>query len=122
MMKKLLLCAAMLLAIPAVGQEIVLGSIVSAAGDTTNATTATPFFVQPSAFISIQCNAVAYVITDDLVAVTSTRGVKLAANQLFQTKVGTQARVTAVAKSSAVIRVVGDAAVTCKVWARKGNE
>lgn len=130
-MKRFLLFAALLTAAPALAGERFLGSIVSAAGaDTTNATTASPFVIPPGTRLTVQCTATAYVIGDDKTAVTSTRGVTLAALALFLTKVdGTTtsgaSNTVAIAGQtgpSGILRIAGPAAVTCNVWARKGDE
>lgn len=124
-MKRLLLMTCLLLAGDALAGETLLGTIVSAAGaDVTNATTAAPFVITPGARLSVQCGAAAYVIGDDLTAVSATRGVKLAADQFFLTKVEGLAGKTVIISStrSSILRVAGPAAVTCLVWSRMGNE
>lgn len=130
-MKRFLLLTSLLLAAPALAGETYLGSIVSGAGaDTTNATTASPFVIPFGTRLSVQCNATGYVIGDDDAAVTSTRGVTLAALALFLTKVDGVNRAgktmsVAIAgqkQPSGILRIAGPAAVTCNVWARKGDE
>ncbi len=128
-MKRILLILALCSAAPALAGETYLGSIVSAAGaDTTNGTTATPFVIKPGARLSIQCTAAAYVIGDDKTAVTATRGVTLAADQFFMTKVDALAgktitiTISPIDYLSGILRIAGPAAVPCDVWSRKGDE
>ena len=128
-MKRFVLMLAVLSAAPALAGENLIGTIISAAGaDTTNATTATPFVLLPGVRLSVQCNATAYVIGDDTVAVSATRGVKLAADAFFLTKVDALAgkRITMViatiSYTSGILRIAGPGAVTCLVWSRKGDE
>ena len=115
---------------PAWAGEKYLGAIVSAAGaDTSNDSTATPFLVPPKGKITLWCNAVAYVITDSNVAVTSAGGsnpgLYVAANAVFPTSVGAQVRITSsatAANGGGVVRIAGPGAVTCYVYARAGDE
>lgn len=119
-----------LVAIPAQAGEVFLGSIVSAAGaDTTNGTTAAPFVIaQAGTRLTIQCTATAYIAVDDLTAVTASRGVTVAADALFLTKVdmptraGIPQKIIIGTTTSAVVRIAGPAAVTCDVWSRRGDE
>lgn len=123
-------------AAPVHAGERYLGSIVSSAGaDTTNATTATPFYVGPGSKITLWCSATAYVLTDTTTAVTtgagSNPGQPLTASEKFPTSVGTQIRFTSTllsdagvspANGGAIVRIMGPAAVTCHVYARSGTE
>lgn len=119
-----------LLSTPAFAGEKYLGAIVSAAGaDTTNDTTATPFFIPPKGKITLWCTAVTYVLTDSNTAATSAGGsnpgLYVAANTIFPTSVGAQVRITSsatVANTGAVVRIVGPGATTCYVYARAGDE
>ena len=122
-MKRLILVAVVLLSLPAIAGERLLGTLTSTGSDVTNATTAVPFFVPPDAKLTVQCDATAYFITDDETAVTSARGLKLGADVLFPTSTGTLVRVTISTQSSAVLRVISaSGTVNCKVWERRGNE
>lgn len=103
--------------------EQYLGKIVSGAGaDTTNGSTAAPFIVPTGQLVSIQCNATAYVITDDTTAVDVDRGIKLSANQFFVTSTSSFQTIIVTSTVSAIVRIAGPAAVTCSVWTRRGNE
>lgn len=127
---KALTLAFVLAAMPALAGEVFLGTIVSAAGaDTTNGSTAAPFTIKTAGTrVSIQCNATAYIAVDDLTAVTSARGVTVAAGTLFLTKIdmptrdGVSQKIVISTVLSGVIRIAGPAAVTCNVWSRKGDE
>lgn len=123
MLKKLAILAVCFIGSQSFAGELFLGRIVSAAGaDTTNATTAAPFVVPQSQTITIQCDAIAYVITDDSTAVSATRGVYLTARQLFLTSTSNQEIVVVSSQVSAVVRIAGPAAVNCIVWSNRGNE
>lgn len=126
-MKKLVF-ALCLLALPAFAGEQLLGTITSTGTSVTNATTALSFNIYPTAKLSLQCDAIVYVATD-ATTVSSTTGVKLAADVLFPTAVagwnvtvlpadgGTTARTSA---RVAVISASGTA--NCKVFERSGKE
>lgn len=125
-MKHLALLVA-LCAAPAIAGERYLGRIISAAGaDTSNASTATPFFIPSDAKITIFCNAAAYVITDtrSAAATDGTNGLPVTANEKFPTSTGTQIKVVSAtaANGGAIVRIAGAAAVTCWVYERRGNE
>jgi len=121
---------------PAMAGEVYLGKIVSTAGaDTTNATTATPFYLSPVSKISMFCNASAYVITDTTTAVTDSTGANpglpLAAWEKFPSSLGTMVRITSTllsdggvnpANGGAVLRIGGAGAVTCHIYSRRGDE
>lgn len=124
-----LILAALMLPLSSMAGERLLGAIVSSAGaDTSNATTATPFFVQPKSKITIWCNAAASVLTDSNTAVTvgaGNPGLPLVANEKFPTSVGSMTRVLSTgsaADNGAVVRIVGAGAVTCYVYSRAGDE
>lgn len=107
--------------------EMYLGALVSAAGaDITNDATATPFLVPSDAKITVVCNAAAYVITDTRTAATvnGTNGLPLASGEKFPTSTGTMVKVVSAtaANGGAIVRIAGAAAVTCWVYARRGNE
>jgi hypothetical protein len=122
-MFKYLTLASILLASSAFAGEKFLGTIVSAAGaDTTNGTTAVPFLVPTGQTITIQCNAAAFVITDDTVAVTTLRGLNLSTNQIFLTSTSNQEIIVISSQVSAIVRVGGAGAVSCSVWTNRGNE
>jgi len=125
-----LILLAVLLSFPALAGEKYLGAIVSAAGaDTTNDTTATPFFIMPKGKITLWCSAAAYVITDSNSAVTvaggANPGLPLASGEKFPTSVGAMVRITSsatAANGGAVVRIAGAGAVTCYVYGRTGDE
>ena len=127
-MRNLLLAVAVCFALPAFAGEKYLGVIVSGAGaDTTNDSTATPFFVPKDTKLTIFCNAAAYVITDTRTAATTagTNGLPLTANEKFPTSTGSQVPVISsatAANGGAIVRIAGAAAVTCWVYERRGNE
>lgn len=124
---KRLLAAFCLLSLPAFAGESYLGAIVSAAGaDTSNDSTATPFFIPSDAKLTIFCNSSASVITDSRTAAntTGTNGLPLTANEKFPTSTGTMVKVNSAtaANGGAIVRIAGAAAVTCYVYQRRGNE
>lgn len=124
---KRLIAALCLLSLPAFAGESYLGAIVSAAGaDTSNDSTATPFFIPSDAKLTIFCNAAAYVITDSRTAAntTGTNGLPLTASEKFPTSTGTMVKVNSAtaANGGAIVRIAGAAAVTCYVYQRRGNE
>lgn len=127
---KRILALTLLLSLPATAGERYIGKIVSAAGaDTSNASTATPFYIPPGARVTLWCNASAYVLTDTTVAVTdgtgANPGMPLTSSEKFPTSVGVQVRqppIGAASDNGAIIRIMGGAAVTCFVYDRKGDE
>lgn len=124
-LKRSLFALSVLLAAPALAGERYLGAIVSGAGaDTTNATTATPFYVPSDAKLTIWCNAAGYIITDTKTAATTTTAMPVSANEKFPTSTGSMVKDTSAtaALGGAVVRIVGSAAVTCYVFERRGNE
>lgn len=122
-MRRFWAVAACLIATQALAGERLLGTITSAGADTTNGTTASPFIVPTSALLTIQCDATAYVITDDATAVSSTRGVKITADLAFPTSVSSSITITVTSQKSAVVRVISaSGTVNCRVYERRGNE
>ena len=126
-MKHALSVALALCALPAFAGERYLGAIVSGAGaDTTNNSTATPFFVPSDAKLTIFCNAAAYIITDSNSAATTagTNGLPVTSGEKFPTSTGTQVKVVSAtaANGGALVRIAGAGAVTCWVYERRGNE
>lgn len=126
-----LLCA--LVAFPALAGERFLGIIVSAAGaDTTNATTAAPFAIPKGQKITMACTAAAFVCAVPLessptAACTASLaganpGVPVIASEKFPTSTSTMNGTTVSSTTSAIVRIVGTAAVNCVVWLRTGNE
>jgi len=115
-----LICA---VSLPAFAGETLLGTLTSTGADVTNATTGVPFYVPPDAKLTVQCDAAAYFISDDATAITSARGVKLAADVIFPTSTGALVRVTVSGQSSAVLRLISvSGTANCKVFQRRGNE
>lgn len=105
--------------------ERLLGAIVSVAGaDTTNDTTASPFYVPSDAKITVWCNAASYVITDTRTAASATTAMPVVASEKFPTSTGSQIRSVAAnaAAGGAIVRIFGSAATTCYVFERRGNE
>jgi len=129
-MRNLAIAVAVLLAAPAVAGEKWVGQIISGAGaDTTNSSTATPFYVPLGSKVTAYCTAAANICTDQSAACTTSgagMGVPVAASTLFPTSVSKSPVVTAAvgtaAAGGAVIRIVGAGAVTCQFWVREGNE
>lgn len=129
---------------PAWAGERYLGKIVSSAGaDTTNETTATPFWVPKGAKLTIVCNASAYICVDTTSSCSSTgwvdggssqSGLPVTAGEKFPTSVGQVGISTnpsgsgvgggggTLAAGSAIVRIFGSAAVTCDVFSRDGLE
>lgn len=131
-MRNALLAAAICLSSTAFAGERYLGTITSTGSDTTNATTATPFFIPKDAKVTMQCDATAYVLTDSSSAVTSSNGIKLSSDALFPTSTGSLTKDTTATLADggtntgyggAIIRVISSSGtVSCKVWERRGNE
>jgi len=105
--------------------ERFLGAIVSGAGaDTTNDTTASPFYIPSDAKLTVWCNAGGYVITDTRTAASATTAMPVNASEKFPTSTGSQIKSVAVnaAAGGAIVRIFGTAAITCYVFERRGNE
>ena len=128
-----LILAAVLFALPASAGERFLGIIVSAAGaDTTNITTAAPFSIPKGQKITLACTAAAFVCAVPLASTPTAActaslaganpGVPVIASEKFPTSTDTMNGTTLSSNPTAVVRIVGTAAVNCVVWARKGDE
>jgi hypothetical protein len=108
--------------------DIYLGTIVTAGTDITNATTAAPFAVPSPNKLSVQCDAIAYVLIDTTTAVTASNGAKVAADQLFQTSTSCitpqcTSSLTVGGQTSATVRAISaSGTANCKVFRRYGNE
>lgn len=119
-MRKILLLLAVLIVTQAFAGERSLGVLVSTGTSVTNATTAAPFTVPTGAKISIQCDAIAWIIIGDSVqgatATTSVTGasVKVAADQLFLTSTSVQ--------QDRIAMISASGTANCRVFERKGNE
>jgi hypothetical protein len=129
-----------LVALPALAGERLLGTIVSAAGaDTTNATTAVPFAIPPNTKLTITCTAAANICANSSTACTAlagaNSGVPVVSGVPFPTSansgdltttagaaVGPPRTVVVAGKKSVTFRIFGAAAVSCVVWARNGDE
>jgi len=108
--------------------EIYLGTIaVTDAGIVNNGTTATTFYINPSAILTIQCDTAADVITDQP-AVDAGTGVYLGANYLFATSINGPKNLTlrdaGIQSNAGIVAVApnGSAATSCKVFSVRGNE
>ncbi len=134
-MKKAFVLVALLLVSVAFAEEVPVNStngsagvnaIVSVAGaDTTNASTATPFFIPTAAKITIWCNAAAYIAISSRVAANATgNGVPVAASTLFPTSTGSTitSQTANASLGGAIVRIFGAGAVTCYVYVRRGTE
>jgi hypothetical protein len=114
-----------------------LGTITSTSPtEATNATTAVPFAIGLSQKLTVQCDAITFIATDTGTAVTALNGVKLQADQPWQTSVTgmcmwgscTGSTVTAPnaagkQTTSAVIRIIPAAGTSnCRVFFRNGTE
>lgn len=123
------LAVAVFLPRPARAGEVYLGTIaVTDAGSVNNGTTATPFYVNPQALLTVQCDGGAYVITDTP-TVTAGRGILLSAGQAFPTSNNGPHNLTyrdgGVQGNQGIIAVrpvAGAAYVGCDAFSRKGNE
>lgn len=135
---------ALLLALPAHAGEKHLGMIVSVAGaDTTNETTATPFFIPKGAKLTMVCNGTAYICVDTTTSCASTVGsdggskpgmpvtsgekfptsTGLPGSSSFPTATGTGGGGGSLTPAGgAVIRIFGTGAVACDVFSREGSE
>ena len=111
--------------------EIYLGTIaVTDAGSTNNGLTATPFYINPQALLTIQCDAGAYVITDRVTVGTadSGPGVLLNAGQAFPTSNNGPHNLTqrdgGIQSNAGIVAVkpASGTTVGCDVSSRKGNE
>lgn len=116
-----------LLSLPAFAGERLLGTIVSAGGaDTTNSTTASPFYIPSDTKLTIWCNATGFVITDTTTAASATNAMPVSALEKFPTSTGTQVKFSTAlgnaAAGGAIARIFGAAAITCYVFERRGNE
>lgn len=108
---------ALLLPAAALADDTYLGTIVSSGASTTNLTTATPFKLQAKTKASIQCDAAVYVAEGSVdagtaITVTSSNGLKLAADALFDIALGMAG--VATNYQIAIIPVSGSA--NCKVF------
>lgn len=111
--------AALLLSMPAAAGEKYIGTLV-ATSSVNNSTTATPFNIPSNQKLSIQCDAIAYVLVCSSTTgctATSTNGVKLAADALFQTSTPST---TTGAAYVAALSASGTA--NCRVFTRAGTE
>lgn len=118
----------------ALAAEKYLGKIVSGAGaDTTNDSTATPFFVPLGSKLTVVCNAAAYICVDTSTACTATAGsnpgLPVVASEKLPTSTGggwlsTTPKVSSAtaATGGAYVRIMGSGAVTCDVFTRDGSE
>lgn len=133
-MTRLFLLLCLLLTPSAMAGEVYLGAIVSAAGaDTTNASTAAPFAISPTAKLTMVCTAAAFICAAPPRSLAPTTactaslagtnpGLPVNASEKFPTSANGQYTVTVSSSRSAVVRIVGTAAVTCYVWERSGTE
>jgi len=114
-----LLLAACLIASPALAGEKYIGTLV-ATSSVNNSTTATPFAVPSNQKLSVQCDAVAYILicsTTTGCTATSTNGVKVAADALFTTS--TPSTTTG---SAYVAALSSSGTANCRVFTRSGTE
>lgn len=127
----LLLC--LVLAPAALAGERYLGVIVSGAGaDTTNASTAAPFAIPPGSKITMVCTASAFICAVPLASSPSAActaslaganpGIPVVANEKFPTSAAVTNTATVASTRSAIVRIVGAAAVNCLVYERSGTE
>ena len=138
-----LVCLLCLLSLPALAGEKYLGRIISSAGaDTTNESTATPFYISKGSKLTVVCNAAAYICVDTSSSCSSTgwvdggssaSGLPVTAGEKFPTSVG-QAGISTfpsgsgtgggggISSGGALVRIYGTAAVTCDVFSRDGSE
>lgn len=111
-----LVVAVALGASPAFADDAYVGTITSTGTSVTNGTTSSTFAtsgLEKRAKVSVQCDAAAYVrtVATSATAVTSSNGVKLAADQLYDIDLSTDRLFIA------VISVSGTA--NCRVYYRK---
>jgi len=127
------LLLSVLVALPALAGERFLGIIVSGAGaDTTNATTAAPFAIPKGQKITLACTAAVFICAEPLASSPTAActaslaganpGVPWTANVPFPTSTSTMNGTTVASTTSAIVRIVGAAAVNCVVWLRAGTE
>jgi hypothetical protein len=132
-MRTILAVTVCLLSLSAHAGEKYLGKIVSGAGaDTSNETTASPFYIGKGAKLTLVCNAAALICVDTTTACTATAGsnpgLPVSASEKFPTSVGQvgistfPTATTGAAAGGAVVRIFGSAAVTCDVFSRDGQE
>jgi hypothetical protein len=116
----------MMYASSAFAAEKYLGTIFSATGaDTTNETTASPFFIPFSAKITVQCTINTYINVSTLTAPTSTNALMIFASEKFPTSTesqNTSPTVTITSKKSTLVRISAAGADTCLVFQRLGTE
>jgi hypothetical protein len=106
---------------PRAGENKYLGAIVVSASSATNASTASPFVIQPRAKLTINCTAAVNVLADasSTAASGATKGVPVPATTNFPTSEG-QSLILIGGQKSALLAVFGTG--TCDVWLRDGNE
>ena len=124
MTRVLLLC---LLSSVAWGGEGYKGIIVSGAGaDTTNASTAAPFCVAPTAKLTVVCTAAAFICIGNTTCTASLAGANpglpVSANEKFPTSSNSLQTTVISSNKCGVVRIVGTAAVNCVVYERNGTE
>lgn len=92
----------------AVGEFRLLGTIVSAGASVSNISTAAPFSIPPLTSLTLQGDAAFHVLVDNnTVAVSgASRGVKVAADAIFQTAVGARHTVVLSSIPSAVVAII----------------
>jgi len=95
--------------------------LIGAATTVRNYDTLTPFVIAPGSRITIQCNAITFIVIDSGNNVAAT-GVKLAADQLYDTSVGTRDLVVISGKKSGIVSGFSTPGGLCNVWERRGNE
>lgn len=135
MRKTIFLLAALTVWVPAqagetptnsVGGNAGVNAIVSVAGaDTSNATTATPFFIPLAVKLTIWCNAPAFIAINSRVAANATgNGMPVSTNEKFPTSTGREIvdQSGTAAAGGAIVRIFGTSAVTCYVNVRSGTE
>lgn len=87
-MKRLLTLCILFAMFHVEASDVIIGTITSTGSSVTNATTTTPFTWSNPCYLSIQCDAKAYIVigTSSAVASTSSTGVTLAADALYDIK------------------------------------
>ena len=100
-----------------------LGTITSTGSSVNAGSTSSPFSIPTGAKLTVQCDATTYLNTDTKTAVTSSNGVKLSADQAWQTSTGYQTVTNDGGVPSSIVNVISSSGtVNCKVFQRLGTE
>ena len=107
------------------GENIHLGTMTMTGSSVTNVTTAVPFVIPLNSKITVYCSAAGVqMLTDSFTVSTATlgtKGIQVPGATLFPSSV-TKRMSQVSGKDSAVVAMIGTAAITCDFWQRPGGE